>query len=348
MASSADRRRKLLRDESGKSGVRAAPSTNSGARRRGKAYSSDAKADNQPRITDFIPLRPLHLWLWFLTACVAGALVNALYLVRVLWWGSPESECLLLSGPGTLARATSAFVLAMAGVVASMILHIRRFRLDDYQGRYRAWRIVAGACFLASLDAATDIHHVVIGGIAQASATLRNTDAAILWLGGWYALGILLWARIHREVWVSRTGSLLIFLGICSYVAGTMSFLGKWGLPDPVLRQMATFALVYLGHCLTLLSLVVYLRYVYLHSQNALPLRVPRKQSRKQPAAEMDAMEDSEEEPQETEPRRPQEARSGQDPRRQGSVDTEQEGDERGSKADRRKMRREHRHSRAA
>ena len=348
MAASADRRRKLLRDDTRKPGSRPVPAASAPTRRRGRAYSPEARTDNQPRITDFIPQRAFTLWLWFLGGCVGWALINALFLARTEWWESPVTEPLRLAGTGTLARWLASVTLLLACIAATMIFHLRRYKLDDYQGRYRAWRWTAILMAVASLDAATNLHQLVVAGLAMASASIRNTKPELVWLTMWYGAGILVWARIWKELWVSRLASLLAFLALCSYAAGTMVFLGKWGGPDGALRDMATFALAQLGHHLSLLGLLVYLRYVYLHAQNALPVRGIKKRPTRVTAAEAEADEEVADEA-ETERTKPRDSGSSREGRRDTeSRDDYEDGEDSASKSERRRQRKEQRHYRAA
>lgn len=347
MASSADRRRKLLRDDSRKAAARSSNPSGTSSRRKTKAYSSEAKADNQPRVTDFIPLRPLHLWIFFLCGLIGGALINAMYMACVVLWKGPATDCLQLVGTGTLARASYGLVLFLAGLIALLIFHIRRYRLDDFQGRYRAWRWVALACLLGSADALTDLHQPLAIGLTTSLSTFRSVQPSILWLSAWFTAGVLLYSRTYREVWVSRSGSLLLFLSLSAYVASTLAFLGKWGIADPELKQILIYALTYLGHHCLCTGMLVYLRYVYLHSQNALPVKTSRKTRRKLADEESEIESDGDEESPETEGREPQEARPSHDARRQEIYDDDDQ-DDRLSKAERRKHRKEQRHSRAA
>ncbi len=348
MAASADRRRKLLRDDTRKPGSRPAPPASAPTRRRGRAYSPEAKTDNQPRITDFIPQRAFTLWLWFLGGCVGWAFINALYLARTEWWEGPSTEPLRLAGTGTLARWLASVTLLLACGAATMIFHLRRFKLDDYQGRYRVWRLAAILLAFASIDAATDLHQLLVAGLAIASASIRNTKPETVWLTVWYGSGITVWARIWKELWVSRLASLLGFLALCAYAAGTMVFLGKWGGPDGALRDMATFALTQLGHHLSLVGLLVYLRYVYLHAQNALPVRGSKKRPVRVAASEVEA-DDEVADVAETERVKPRDSGSSREGRREAdSNDDYDDGEDQASKSERRRQRKEQRHYRAA
>ncbi|MCA9265731.1 MAG: hypothetical protein KDA60_17840, partial [Planctomycetales bacterium] len=130
---SGDRRRRVLRDDnSGKT-----PSNPRESRGRsgssGRRYTDAALAEVQPRITQFIPLRPLavfHVVMWGL---ISVALPQFLYVVRETYLsrlGNLSFPALALTGPGTLAAWVSSVTLLLASAFALLIFNIRRHKLD--------------------------------------------------------------------------------------------------------------------------------------------------------------------------------------------------------------------------
>ena len=344
MAPSTDRRRKLLREDTraAEGGRTSLASTGSG-KRRGRAYSPEAKADNQPRLSDYIPLRPYSLWLCFLGGCVAWGTVNALALARVEWWNNlPSTQSISFSGTGTLARWLGAMTLLASSLTAFFIYNFRRHKLDDYRGRYRIWWVLAVALILASIDAATDLHGTMAAGTGRLFASLRQYDPRAVWLTPWFAVGIFILARVWREVWASRLASLSVVAGMACYIAAAMLYVGSWRITHEVLRGMAILTTVQLGHHFIWMSLLLYLRQVFLHAQNALPVRGIKKRAVSKGLEERD-------EPQEETRSEARAARPDAEPRRvERDEDSEELLEDGASKADRRRLRKEHRHRRAA
>src|SRR5436853_188826 len=65
-----------------------------------------------------------------------------------------------------------------AGLLATIVYGLRRFRLDDYAGHYRLWLLVVPTLFLASVCAIVPLHEVwslvcarLIGGKATDATT---------------------------------------------------------------------------------------------------------------------------------------------------------------------------------
>lgn len=156
-----DRRRLLLADELLNASTEELPSSGEPlpAVARGR-YASAAERDNQPRMIDFVPLRP---WSMTLTIALGGAII-ALLLSAHAWrnnlstYLSAEARIPFdLTNNRSLANWFASLILLANMQLALVIYSLRKHRVDDYHGRYRIWLWIAVVSLVASLELATDI-----------------------------------------------------------------------------------------------------------------------------------------------------------------------------------------------
>src|SRR5262245_51498350 len=154
-----DRRRRSLVEES-----MAASDPTGTAKLRGRSskssetYTELARSDSHARWSDFVPRRN-----WTLAIVLAvGVAVIALFefAFHVASQSSRFSVDVLgaldIGRPDSLAGWFSALTLFATAVLAVLIYTVRRYRLDDYRGRYRLWLWSAIAWLVMSIDTIAD------------------------------------------------------------------------------------------------------------------------------------------------------------------------------------------------
>ncbi len=186
------RRRALIEETTGDSG-QAAPRPLSSVDQGG--YSAAALRENQPRLTDLIPLR---LRTWLLLVLLAGSAVYGLHLGSMQ--GSEGASRLSLEGPGTLAAWFSSALLLVAAAGSGMVYMLRRHKVDDYRGHYRFWGWLAAWCVLASLETATGIHQSLQGAITTLPIAISAEEFHWGWLIAISLGGLALGTRMTIEV----------------------------------------------------------------------------------------------------------------------------------------------------
>jgi hypothetical protein len=299
-----DRRRRVLTDEA----VAAAPTSSSragapssGPQRAARPsaaprYTEAALPVNQPRITDLVPLRYLAQALLIAAALGLAGICVALHVYaanRGGWQSNAEPATVpafagesasldalfdLTSRRSLAAWLTSIGFLGGAGV-SLMLYGLRRWRIDDYNGRYRIWLWSAVGCLLMSLDAVTAAGDVV------AVVLMRQTGwvgpaGGVLWrltVGGGAAAVVL--ARLVWEMRESRpaTGLAVLAALLAAVSAGaTPGLLAPRAEPWPTLwAALALFAAVsFVG------SMSLYARHVLLDAQGLLAAAPRRKRRR--------------------------------------------------------------------
>jgi hypothetical protein len=168
-----DRRRLLLADEL----LNASTEDFSSAREplpavaRGR-YASAAERDNQPRMIDFVPLRP---WSMSLTIGLGAAIITALllayaWLAKLAAYVPAEALTPLdLTTNRCLANWFASLLLLANAQLSLVIYSLRKHRVDDYHGRYRIWLWIAMASLFASMELATGISRLVKAALSPAA-----------------------------------------------------------------------------------------------------------------------------------------------------------------------------------
>jgi hypothetical protein len=187
-----------------------------------------------------------------------------------------------LDAPGSFASWIAALVLAWSGFAGLQIYLIRRHRADDYRGGYRFWSSAAVLLAIASLDAATSLHAFLgqlagsLLGAAQYSGWI-GVSLVIL-------IGAGFGARMVWEIKPSR-GALATFAAaaVC-YLAAIVSGAGLFDAL-PIRPALIAAATALGGHALVLLTVGVFGRYVFLEAHGQLPQRTRKPKAASSPDA---------------------------------------------------------------
>ncbi|MFM8252150.1 MAG: hypothetical protein ACKOBW_11190 [Planctomycetota bacterium] len=265
--------------------------TNPGKRRGkaslpGRSYSEAALEENQPHITELIPYRPWTLAICLLGSLLAGVVVEGAFAHQELiarWIPPLNIRVLDPREPGSLAAWLSSVFLLLSAVASLIIFSIRRFRTDDYHGRYRVWMRCAVLGLVASIDAATRLHDVprslfdVIITRLGRDATAATAQTAWCWLVmlGITAVTVRLVIEM-RSSWGAMAG---IVTAWCSYLLVTLLATGWMTISVDTVNVLLISSARLAGDLLVLGSLLVYSRYVYLDSQGLLAKRRAAKEA---------------------------------------------------------------------
>lgn len=234
--------------------------------------------DQQPRLTDLVPLRlVVHLIPLTLGAGIIAGL-EALY----AWspqWASLTSDGHIaafdLDCEGSLGSWFSSTILLLSGLAAILVYLIRRHRIDDYQGYYRVWLWAATCCFLMSIDEGSSLHEGFKELMAYVTGTRLWGDGSVWWV---VPYGFLLGAvgtRLlldMRQCWLSSAA--FVGAGAC-FTTAVLAQLG-WILPDAGAREvMLEEGAEMLGDVLLLVAIGLHARFVILQASGVLPQRRP-------------------------------------------------------------------------
>lgn len=266
-----DRRRRMLREDTANRSATASSRSRSSTRATSpRAYTDAARADLQPRVTDFLPKRYLSLCVVFLISLMCTGVVQALYLLRVHKmdrWNLEGAEALGLIGTGTLASWTGSLFMLISAVVALVIFGLRRHKLDDYRGRYRVWLWVALTCLLASLDIVCGCHRLLSSGMIALTGTALWGDGSVWWMISWALIGMLVGTRLVWDVSSARLAVTALLAASLSYVAAGLLSLRVLTLSSTEAQIIVQSVLGLLGHQTLLFAFLVFARHVYWEAQ---------------------------------------------------------------------------------
>ncbi len=208
---------------------------------------------------------------------------RTLVLVAAVMWGSVLCLCiahhaavtwpslaanwdvarpLRLDEPTSFGRWIMTLLLAAGAGVSLLIYQLRRYRIDDFQGHYRVWRLVIIFCAIASLDSLVSVVDwsgaILDFAIGRRAALSGNDWMRILVALGGTVLAMRLVAEVRRSRW-----SLVTMLIGWSLLAIPVA--AKWNFFE--VNSLTRWTLVTTAPLLAIttlfLSLVGYLRLLY-------------------------------------------------------------------------------------
>lgn len=292
-----DRRRRSLSEDSA-SGENAADWAHEA--REPVAYGHGVTAFADLRLRDLIPRRRRFVAAWLNAALLMMSAILGLHVGRVeiaAWLQISDLPGIDLNQTGNLAAWFTSVAYGGAGILATIIYGLRRFRLDDYAGHYRLWLFVVPSLFLASICSVVPLHEIwslVCARLAGGTATNGLTK---LW---WVAPAILaivgVGGRVFFEIKRNRFCLAAGITGIVSLSACLLaksSYLSITGVDDSLLiwgTQM-------LGAAALALCCLLYARQMLLEIEGVLSPQIrqpkPRKSKRKTEA--LDTVDDASE-----------------------------------------------------
>ena len=233
-------------------------------------YADAALAEQQPRITDLLPIRLRTLALWFacgFVAIAAHAGLTSFYHDRLAGRQLPFDQLLNPQAPGSLSSWTASVMLIVAALLSTLIFWIRRHKIDDYRGRYRMWIYITGALIVASLDSAVDLRGTLV---VAAQQTLPESTSPLFLQAGFAMIGLAIGVRLIIEMRSSRAAVTWLVAAMALHVLAGLVHWNVVSVPQIELASVATSTLALSGYWLLTMSLVVYGRYVFLEAQGLL------------------------------------------------------------------------------
>ncbi len=277
MQMSQQRRRRLWSDDTSASAdptVRTGTTTGKRSTGPTETYTSQARRDEQPRLTDLIPTRYRTLCLIYLAGLLLLTGLEALYYhidalaVHVVREALGVFD---LASRGSFAAWYSSLLLSVTAITAALIYTLRRHRIDDYRGRYRIW-IWGTLGYLALAVNQTAHLDDLLREVVEQSAARVGMAQPWIWPAVCGAMWFVCVARFSFEMRWSRGALLFGWLGAIAWLFSStgVKFLD---LTDPALLVMVAVGLKLLGQLTILAAHVSYARYVLLDAHGLLPAR---------------------------------------------------------------------------
>lgn len=232
-----------------------------------RVYSEQALLRNQPRLTDLIPL---SRWAYVALLLVGVGVIHLLQLgarQASIESNALPQELFALNGPGTLTSWVSSVLLLMLCVGSIQVYLIRRFKADDYKGRYKIWLWVAAIAAVLSFDQATGAHRLLQGVVDRFATAAPWNQASLWWMMIVGVVASYVGIRLFFEL-SSNLGSFVLFvLTAMGYGAVVCS---RWEsmLGASYLTSAEGQSVSLLGANLLMTTVVwIYARTVYLSAQ---------------------------------------------------------------------------------
>ena len=296
MKNRGDRRRRVLADERLMSSDReSSVDTSSKSQANGSAprYAAAALVEHQPRICDFLPLRPWTMMIWFLVGTTLVVGHATLFVLHRSYSGQIGIHLapLELIGPSTLTTWTSSFLLIISAVIATVIVQFRRHRIDDYRAEYRVWYYFIFGLVLASINASVGGHEIAWHATEQATQAFEIKHAG-WWMNGLTSVFVTcVGVRLLLEVRSSRGTVVTGLLAGSTYLTSWLIAVDVINLPTEKTAILAAGMARLMSHFLLMMTLVVYARFVFLDAQGQITgerlkeKKVKNKKAEKQAAA---------------------------------------------------------------
>lgn len=176
-----------------------------------RMYSEQALLTNQPRLTDLIPL---SRWAYVAMLLVGVGIIYLLQLGAMQASKEPSAlplELFALKGPGTLASWVCSVLLLLLCVGSIQVYLIRRFKADDYKGRYKIWLWIAVIAAVLSFDQATGAHRLLQSVLDRLATVAPWNQASLWWMMIVSIVATYVGIRLFFEL-SSNMGSFALFL----------------------------------------------------------------------------------------------------------------------------------------
>ncbi len=244
--------------------------------RRSMNYGTAEFLDEQWRLTDLVPLR-LSTYLLILLA--ASAIIAGL---EMLYYVMPQIDSMTtdgrvaafdLDGEGSLAAWFSSTTLLLAAAVAMVVYTVRRFRRDDYHGRYRVWIWAALVFLLMSIDEAGSLHEGFKELMTWTTGNRVFGDGSVWWVAAYFCLLGPIGSRLVADMRTCGTSTLAMFAAASCYVLAVVAqlegVLPQSGARGVMLEEGAEM----FGNVFLLLAMLLHARFVVLDAEGLLPER---------------------------------------------------------------------------
>ena len=285
------RRRRVLADERLMSSDRESSVDTSGkSQANGSAprYAAAALVEHQPRVCDFLPIRPWTVMTWFLVGTTLVVGHATLFVLHHTYSGQIGIHLapFELSGSNTLSTWTSSFLLIISAVIATVIVQFRRHRIDDYRAEYRIWYYFIFGLVLASINASVGGHEIAWRATEQATQAYEIKHA-VWWMNGLTSVFVTcVGVRLLLEVRSSRGTVVTGLLAGSIYLTSWLIALDVISLPTEKTTILAAGMARLMSHFLLMMTLVVYARFVFLDAQGQINCEQLRKKAGKNKKAE--------------------------------------------------------------
>jgi hypothetical protein len=244
--------------------------------RRSANYGTAEFLDEQSRLTDLVPMRASTYLLILVVASGIIAGLIALYSVMpqlASMTTDGRVAAFDLDGEGSLAVWFSSTTLLLAAAAAVLVFTVRRFRRDDYHGRYRIWIWGAAAFLLMSIDETASLHEGFKEMMTWVTGNRVFGDGSVWWVAPYFLLLVPVGSRLVADMRECRSSIAAILVAGACYVVAVVTQL-EGILPGAGARAvMLEEGAEMFGNVFLLLSMLLHARHVVFDAEGLLPER---------------------------------------------------------------------------
>ncbi|HTU25027.1 MAG TPA: hypothetical protein VMF30_06500 [Pirellulales bacterium] len=289
------RRRRLWTDEATRQGVDSEDSTASDAGSAGQqreTYTSHARREQQPRLTDLVPTRYRVLTGCYASGAVVIAALEGLY-SRLDWFSAQLApavpRALDLTGRGSFAAWFSSAWLTITALVSILIYSLRRHRIDDLRARYRVWIWAALGWLALAVNQTAPWDELARAVVLRGGARIGLSAS---WLWPVVSSGLIAACAVRLSIEMRRSilSLVLFWAGGLAWLAGALTPALAGETVGPQSLAMLVAGLTLTGQWTILWSHLAYARHVLLDAHGLIEPRTsvarPRLARRTRKAAE--------------------------------------------------------------
>ncbi|MHB8898469.1 MAG: hypothetical protein ACYC6Y_06955 [Thermoguttaceae bacterium] len=244
--------------------------------RRSAHYGTAEFLDEQWRLTDMVPLRlSTYLLIFLVAAGVIGGLEGLYYVMPQFASMTSDGRVAAfdLDGEGSLAVWFSSTMLLLAAGSAMLVYTVRRFRRDDYYGRYRVWIWGALVFLLMSIDETGSLHEGFKELMTWTTGNRVLGDGSIWWVMAYFFVLGVIGSRLVVDMRSCRTSTAAMFAAGSCYILAVVTQL-EGVLPQSGARGvMVEEGAEMFGNVFLLMAMLLHARYVILDAEGLLPTR---------------------------------------------------------------------------
>lgn len=244
--------------------------------RRSANYGTAEFLDEQWRLTDLVPLRRSTYLLILLAATAMIVGLEALYSVsgRMSAMASDGRVAAFdLDGEGSLCVWFSSTTLLLAAGAALLVYSVRRFRRDDYHGRYRVWIWAALAFLVMAIDETASLHEGFKEMMTWLTGNRVFGDGSFWWVLAYFFLLGSIGSRLLVDMRECRTSVLVLLASAACFVVAVAAQLGLV-LPESGERGiMLEEGAEMFGDVFLFLAMLLHARHVVLDAEGLLTAR---------------------------------------------------------------------------
>jgi hypothetical protein len=241
-----------------------------------ETYTSQARRDEQPRLTDLIPTRYRVLAAWYAAGAAVIGILEVLH-SHLAWMAEQVApavpRALDLAERGSFAAWFSSAWLSVTALISVLVFSLRRHRVDDYRGRYRIWIWAALAWMALAVNQTAQWDDLMRAVVLRAGSRVGlNRDWLWPVLCGSVAAACA--ARLTVEMRRSVLSLALLWTGGLAWLAAVLCPPLAIGALNPESQTMLVAGLTLTGQWTILWAHMAYARHVLLDAHGLLAPRV--------------------------------------------------------------------------